>query len=532
MANQIGKSITVYANANQVTVLVHTPAFIQDEQHVAMISVQAKLLPRLRKYLSTNIDLVSVLIIDFCAPEHRVAMNAVATEFDVVKWSIPAEHGTEWGIRKGTNYAATAVADEVRATHLLRVIQDTFVFDPLAMAKYIEEAVATDGDWIGASVHHWPTSSHFGLCHQMGLDCELELRYSNGALMLAPISTWRNWYVSMPANINHYFDDVIMSETFRQKGTGRQFDWQPCWAHRHGLDAETGFRTATAHGLAIRMTKTPYQARLPKAKTPRLGICAFLFDETSDLREWIEFHRLVGVERFWLYVDESGMSGVRNQIAALGYEEVSVISWPGHDHSAILAAYNHCTSTFKESADWIAVIDVNEFLYSPTGISLPEILVKYEDNSSHGGVFVTCLHFAEQGSKQGFDAVTIERRTFRGIAGDPNSRGRLIVRVTLQPNFSSSTSAVSYSGNGLTINEHRSWVESDQSTPPSIDLLRINLYGIAPQRQAAFKASLSNNNVPGSQEAADSLSSESIKIQDLTILQFLPELQRQRALRR
>ena len=55
-----------------------------------MISVQAKLLPRLRQYVSTDIDLVSVLIVDFCAPEHRVALTAIATEFDLVKWSVPA----------------------------------------------------------------------------------------------------------------------------------------------------------------------------------------------------------------------------------------------------------------------------------------------------------------------------------------------------------------------------------------------------------------------------------------------------------
>ena len=32
-----------------------------------------------------------------------------------------------------------------------------------------------------------------------------------------------------------------------------------------------------------------------------LSICAVYRDEGPYLREWIEFHRLVGVERFYLY---------------------------------------------------------------------------------------------------------------------------------------------------------------------------------------------------------------------------------------
>ena len=36
-------------------------------------------------------------------------------------------------------------------------------------------------------------------------------------------------------------------------------------------------------------------------RTPYLSICAIYRDEAFYLREWLEFHRLVGVERFFLY---------------------------------------------------------------------------------------------------------------------------------------------------------------------------------------------------------------------------------------
>ena len=39
--------------------------------------------------------------------------------------------------------------------------------------------------------------------------------------------------------------------------------------------------------------------------SPYLAVCAIYRNEAPYLREWIEFHRLVGVERFFLYNNES-----------------------------------------------------------------------------------------------------------------------------------------------------------------------------------------------------------------------------------
>src|SRR5919201_1450975 len=41
------------------------------------------------------------------------------------------------------------------------------------------------------------------------------------------------------------------------------------------------------------------------AEKPYLSLCALYKDHADYLREWIEFHRLVGVERFFLYDNES-----------------------------------------------------------------------------------------------------------------------------------------------------------------------------------------------------------------------------------
>jgi hypothetical protein len=110
--------------------------------------------------------------------------------------------------------------------------------------------------------------------------------------------------------------------------------------------------------------------------TSYLSVCAIYRDEASYLREWIEFHRLVGVERFFLYDNRS----VDHHLHVLSpYVEEGIVvlrGWPMPQGQ--LPAYEHCVREHGGESRWIAFIDLDEFLFSPTGRPLPELLVEYE----------------------------------------------------------------------------------------------------------------------------------------------------------
>ena len=61
---------------------------------------------------------------------------------------------------------------------------------------------------------------------------------------------------------------------------------------------------------------------------PYLSICAIYRDEAPYLREWIEFHRLVGVERFFLY--NNGSEDDHLEVLAPYVEDGIVVlhDWP------------------------------------------------------------------------------------------------------------------------------------------------------------------------------------------------------------
>ncbi len=123
-----------------------------------------------------------------------------------------------------------------------------------------------------------------------------------------------------------------------------------------------------------------------------LSLCAIYWNEASYLREWIEFHRLVGVERFFLYDNESTDEHLR--VLAPYVEDGTVVlhEWPMRPGQ--MPAYDHCLQRYGHESRWIAFLDLDEFLFSPTLRPLPELLIEYEQ---HPAVVVNWMMFGTSG---------------------------------------------------------------------------------------------------------------------------------------
>ncbi len=125
-----------------------------------------------------------------------------------------------------------------------------------------------------------------------------------------------------------------------------------------------------------------------------LSVCAIYLDEGPYLREWIEFHKLVGVERFFLY-DNSSTDDHREQLAPYVADGTVVIHhWPLRPGQ--LPAYEHCLAEHGRSSRWIAFIDLDEFLFSPTRAPLTEILPDYDH---HPAVAANWVMFGTSGHR-------------------------------------------------------------------------------------------------------------------------------------
>src|SRR5436190_16826680 len=95
-----------------------------------------------------------------------------------------------------------------------------------------------------------------------------------------------------------------------------------------------------------------------------LALCAIYRWEADYLREWVAFHRLVGVERFFLY-DHESTDGHRSELAPFVDDGTALIhDWPVNPGQR--EAYDHCVAEHGHESRWIAFIDIDEFLFSPS----------------------------------------------------------------------------------------------------------------------------------------------------------------------
>ncbi len=224
----------------------------------------------------------------------------------------------------------------------------------------------------------------------------------------------------------------------------------------------------------------------PKGERPSgsayLAACLAFKNEAPYLREWIEFHRLVGFERFFLY-NHASVDGQHEALAP--YVEdglVTVEDWP--DVPAVQTdMYNRCLEQHGHEARWIAFLDMDEFLFSPTG-PLSELLTAYEDAP---GVVANWAMFGTSGRRTQPSGLVIESYLWRNDEVD-EPRNRLFkcivdpARVTrcLDPHSFAFTE-------GSLVDERKQPVEGQFTERPFYSKLRINHYYTRSEEEAARK---------------------------------------------
>lgn len=124
-----------------------------------------------------------------------------------------------------------------------------------------------------------------------------------------------------------------------------------------------------------------------------MAICLIFKNEARYLREYIEFHRLTGIDHFFLYDNNSTDEGPAILEPYIREGIVTYHPWP--QPVGQFPAYTHCITHHAETAEWIAFIDIDEFLFAPGG-DLATRLAEY-DRPAIGGVGVNYVNFGTSG---------------------------------------------------------------------------------------------------------------------------------------
>ena len=214
-----------------------------------------------------------------------------------------------------------------------------------------------------------------------------------------------------------------------------------------------------------------------------LSVCAIYRNEARYLPEWLEFHRLVGVERFFLYNNRSTDDHL--EVLTPYVDEGSVVwhDWPMFPGQR--ECYESCVSEHRADARWMAFIDIDEFLFSPPGGPVPDVLREFEERPA---VVVNSIFYGTSFHETSPEGLAIENYTRRIVLDAPRNR---IVKSIVDPTRTLRIGNVAhyfrYAERAKAWNEQGHAVAGELTREVSVERLRINHYFTRSQEERREK---------------------------------------------
>ncbi len=95
-------------------------------------------------------------------------------------------------------------------------------------------------------------------------------------------------------------------------------------------------------------------------KKYKVSICAIFKNESLYLKEWIEYHKIVGIDHFYLYNNNSEDDFINILTPYIQAGIVTLIDWPYNQ--AQMESYHDCIEKYSNETEWFSFIDIDEFI--------------------------------------------------------------------------------------------------------------------------------------------------------------------------
>ena len=114
-----------------------------------------------------------------------------------------------------------------------------------------------------------------------------------------------------------------------------------------------------------------------KNKPVYFSITAIIYNEAKYIKEWIEYHKILGAERFYIY-DNGSTDNVKQILEP--YIKSGLVCYhflPGYGMQN--KAYRDAVYKYKNQTRWMAFIDLDEFIVPIEKNTIPDFLKDYEN---------------------------------------------------------------------------------------------------------------------------------------------------------
>ncbi|MBQ9168032.1 MAG: glycosyltransferase family 92 protein [Oscillospiraceae bacterium] len=120
-------------------------------------------------------------------------------------------------------------------------------------------------------------------------------------------------------------------------------------------------------------------------KKYRVSICAIFKNEAPYIREWIEFHKIVGVDHFYMYNNNSDDDYASVLQPYVENGDVTLVQWP-HDQ-AQMRCYRDCIENYRQETQWLGFIDLDEFIVPKSTHDIYSYLQPFEKNRGSVAIY-------------------------------------------------------------------------------------------------------------------------------------------------
>ncbi len=216
-----------------------------------------------------------------------------------------------------------------------------------------------------------------------------------------------------------------------------------------------------------------------------LSIVACVKNEKPYLKEWIEFHKLVGVEKFYIYDNESSDSPLEVLKPYIDEGVVDYIKFSGK--GVQVQMYKEAIKKYAWDTKWMLIIDLDEFAVPIATNTLTEFFEQTPKGVNQ--LRIAWKLYGSNGENKKTEGLVIERfktRASEAIADGPNYKSLVNPRAVIIPDVHA------HKVFGKTVEENFKNVRDFDNMRPPKNRIAINHY-IIKSREEFKERSLAGN---------------------------------------
>lgn len=206
-------------------------------------------------------------------------------------------------------------------------------------------------------------------------------------------------------------------------------------------------------------------------KPDYLSLVVIIKNEAPYIREWVSYYILNGVDRFYIYDNESTDNPAEVLKDYIESGKVVLINCPGKAKQ--MPVYNDALSRYRYKTRWLMIVDADEFFVTQDGSKISDFLKDYEN---YAALAVNWVMYDSNGHVKRPEGLVIENyKTVHGLPNPKNLHVKSIVnprkvKMCVNPHY------CEYKKDFYAVNENFEKVIGPVTEMQSVSKIRVNHY--------------------------------------------------------